>query len=581
MISQILFDETLLENQDVFEYSDEEALKETISEFLQQQSSTPDQALRSLEHLSLTHPSSPRGAKDRTIQKRFVECLVSKDVVAATAILKDVQALEDDRISRMRMLSLWFLMLSNSLWSTVVGEMDATEEATNFVPFIEFIEVLLPNTVIAVHTLARDLKRSMAPFWFQAREINRNASTNLWFRLLEDSLALENDNSLSVSLAQLARNLCNGSEDNKKSFVQNSLLVCQKNEKSGIELLVERLEITQDDDKDDSSLVREFCRLIAILNKFQPLAESNEAPISTPDNPALGGAPTVSSAHANVKEFHRAGAVPKLHRIACECLDSLNGGDGESKIPQAQDLLCDSLAALRTMAIDNDIVQNMIALGILDTVRDGMKVAGKVTENGLSSTLGLATATMGLVRNLCANDEVKTTICKSSLPSILQVMQEYLSDDKDEDGKAKRTKGHAILQEHACGVLAAMALRQPQNAHAIVDACGHVCIFDAMRAFPNKVTLQRQGCLAVRNIASRAARMNYDEDKTKLLDAGAEDILQNIAGRHSGSAEEAYAALRDLGCSPKMYTKDEFGNVVQSRTEEFGKVKSNFRAVYE
>merc|ERR1712087_483555 len=101
--------------------------------------------------------------------------------------------------------------------------------------------------------------------------------------------------------------------------------------------------------------------------------------------------------------------------------------------------------------------------------------------------------------------------------------------------------------------LAAMALRQPQSAHSIVEACGHVCIFEAMRAFPNKVTLQRQGCLAVRNIASRAARLNYDEDKTKLLDAGAEDILQNIAGRHSGSAEEAYAALRDLGCNPKMY----------------------------
>ena len=109
----------------------------------------------------------------------------------------------------------------------------------------------------------------------------------------------------------------------------------------------------------------------------------------------------------------------------------------------------------------------------------------------------------------------------------------------------------------------------------------HVFIFDAMRAFPNKVTLQRQGCLAIRNIASRLARMSYDEDKTKLLDAGAEDILQNIAGKHPASAEEAYAALRDLGCNPQMFQMDEYGNTIKSKTEIFGEVKSAFRPVYE
>jgi len=573
MISQNLFDETVLENQDVFEYTDEEALKETISEFLQQQSETPEKAVRSMEHLSLTHPSSPQGTEDRDIQKRFVESLQSGNLAVATSILNELQTLQDGRISKMRTLSLWFLMLQNNLWAKVAGEI-GIEDVSKFAALMEFILALFPDKPLSLHPLARDLKRSVGPFWFAPRPKNGADATNLWFLLLEDSL-VEKNNDNSLSLAQLARNLCNGSEDNKKSFVQASLLRCHKNEQDGIDLMVEHLEIMEGA---DFSLVRELCRLIAVLNKFQPLGESNQ-PISTPENPTTGGAPTVSSAHSNVKEFHRTGAVPKLHRIARECLDSFQEN---KETTDSQDLLCDSLAALRTMAIDNDIVQNMIALGILDTVRDGLKVAGEIatlSDEGLTSTLGLATATMGLVRNLCANDEVKTTICKSSLPSILQVMQEYLNDKQE--GKPKRSNGHAILQEHACGTLAAMALRQPQNAHSIVENGGHVLIFDAMRAFPHKVTLQRQGCLAVRNIASRLARMNYDEDKTKLLDAGAEDILQNIAGRHPGSSEEAYAALRDLGLSPKMYSVDENGNTTVSRTEEFGKVKSNFRAVYE
>ena len=573
MISQNLFDETLLENQDVFEYTDEEALKETISEFLQQQSETPEKALRSMEHLSLTHPSSPQGTEDRDIQKRFVESLESGNLAVATSILNELQTLQDGRISKSRTLSLWFLMLKNNLWAKVAGKIDI-EEVSKFAALMEFILALFPDKPLSLHPLARDLKRSVGPFWFAPRPKDGADVTNLWFLLLENSL-IEKDNTNSVSLAQLARNVCNGSEDNKKSFVQASLLRCHKNEQDGIDLMVEHLEIMEGD---DFSLVRELCRLIAVLNKFQPLGESNQ-PISTPENPTTGGAPMVSSAHSNVKEFHRTGAVPKLHRIARECLDSFQEN---KKTMESQDLLCDSLAALRTMAIDNDIVQNMIALGMLDTVRDGLKVAGQVatlSDEGLASTMGLATATMGLVRNLCANDEVKTTICKSSLPSILQVMQEYLNDKQD--GKLKRSNGHAILQEHACGTLAAMALRQPQNAHAIVENGGHVLIFDAMRAFPHKVALQRQGCLAVRNIASRLARINYDEDKTKLLDAGAEDILQNIAGRHPGSSDEAYAALRDLGLSPKIYSVDENGNATVNRTEEFGKVKSNFRAVYE
>ena len=91
MISQSLFDETLLENQDVFDYTDDQAVKETINEF--------EQSSR-LEHISLTHPSSPQGKLDRDLQTRFVACFVgtegdnnfSQKIELATSILAGLQA---------------------------------------------------------------------------------------------------------------------------------------------------------------------------------------------------------------------------------------------------------------------------------------------------------------------------------------------------------------------------------------------------------------------------------------------------------------------------------------------------------
>lgn len=162
-------------------------------------------------------------------------------------------------------------------------------------------------------------------------------------------------------------------------------------------------------------------------------------------------------------------------------------------------------------------------------------------------------------------------------------------DDNGQDGKESMnapgtdvtiaTNANGLLQEHGCGILAAMALRQPHNAEAICTAQGHVAILDAMRKFPDRVPLQRQGCLAIRNIASRLS----ETDKVALLDAGAEGVLNTVAGRHQGSVDEAYAALRDLGCNPVMVKFDQDGERTISGTQMFGSgtVRTNFRPVYE
>jgi len=171
----------------------------------------------------------------------------------------------------------------------------------------------------------------------------------------------------------------------------------------------------------------------------------------------------------------------------------------------------------------------------------------------------------------------------------------------------------ALVQEHGCGTLAAMALRRPANARAILDAGGPRSVLTAMRRHDANVNVQRQGSLAIRNIVSRLLRdapssegaasgggalpstsgaENGGNERGAVRDAflelGAEDVLRNVAGRHQGSVDEAYAALRDLGCKVSLvkFSADDLqsaGTAAGNRgMMMFGeKHNSNFRPVYE
>ena len=134
---------------------------------------------------------------------------------------------------------------------------------------------------------------------------------------------------------------------------------------------------------------------------------------------------------------------------------------------------------------------------------------------------------------------------------------------------------NSSVQEHGCGILSAMALREPQNSRAIIAANGPYYVACAMRKFPNSIPLQRQGALCWRNLASRLR----NDEKMALLDFGAEIILREISAMHQGSIDETYAALRDLGCEVVKYNIDETGHA--RGTQMFGNVQSNFRPVYD
>ena len=126
--------------------------------------------------------------------------------------------------------------------------------------------------------------------------------------------------------------------------------------------------------------------------------------------------------------------------------------------------------------------------------------------------------------------------------------------------------------------MAQMALRQPQNSQIIiVNVQGHEQIIQAMRNHVPNAVIQRQGALAIRNLASRSPTGGTIHQA--LLDAGAEQVLRE-AGKHQSSVDEAYAALKELNCSVKVYKVNEQGKTVE-RTAMFGEGKLNFRPVLE
>ena len=441
-------------------------------------------------------------------------------------------------------------------------------------------------------------------------------------------------------LARLAAAACGGCEPNKVAFVRAGRKKKQRQQQQqqsaagrdgsgGIAAVVAALTTLADQAKTVTTgkdlpvqpTMAAYCQLLAVLCRFDDF----RTPSATTSNGAVGGGgslPTpgmaVSSAHDHVLEFHRQGVVPVLHEIASLALKETEWGEGGDT-----DLASAALAATRTLAVNDEIVQALVAVGVLRSARVAL-AAGVAEPDGAEDKTkakakakakqrrALTSASLGLIRNLCGNDEIKTNLCLGTadgnaetstvLPSIIQAMRLYRSD--------------TAVQEHGCATLAAMALRKPANAQRIVEEGGPMEVLTAMRRHPSVVPVQRQGALAVRNISSRLIKIAEAEQndgsstgtvgndavspkssaadtttpvevRETFLDLGAESVLREIAGKHQGSVDEAYAALRDLGCKVSMvrYDTNDDGQAKSGSgtggVTMFGEAKTKFNPVFE
>ena len=452
-----------------------------------------------------------------------------------------------------------------------------------------------------------------------------------------------------TDLARLAAAACGGCERNKVAFVRAGKKKKEQQNAAGgggsggngrdgsggiaavvavLTMLTQQSEGTNGEAKVVvQPAMAAYCKLLAVLCRFDDF----RSPSATTNGAGGGGAlptpdMTVSSAHDHVLEFHRQGIVPILHEVTSlalkenECGDGEDGQDGNVGVGRDTDLASAALAATRTLAVNDEIVQALVAVGVLRSARLAL-AAGVADADGGNSTedktkakqlRALTSASLGLIRNLCGNDEIKTNLCLGTadgnvetstvLPSIIRAMRLYRTD--------------AAVQEHGCATLAAMALRKPANAQRIVEEGGPMEVLTAMRRHPSVVPVQRQGALAVRNISSRLIKIaeaeqidgsstgNVGNDavspkssaadtttpvevRETFLDLGAESVLRDIAGKHQGSVDEAYAALRDLGCKVSMvrYDTNDDGQAKSGSGTRgvtmFGEAKTKFNPVFE
>ena len=131
-----------------------------------------------------------------------------------------------------------------------------------------------------------------------------------------------------------------------------------------------------------------------------------------------------------------------------------------------------------------------------------------------------------------------------------------------------------VLMDHGAACLAAMSLRSPQNAYKIAETGAILVLVSGMRKHPNSGGFQRQCCLCMRNIAARC-----EDLRPGMLDAQCEEVLRS-AGKIQEAVDEAYAALRDLGCEVHKVKISKDGKV-EAAYEQFGETKASFKAVYD
>lgn len=518
LISQELFDETVLENEDVFDLSPDEALQETLSQY----------SHLDLVHLLLTHPSS-KDTLERDTRKAFLEALShlkesvqeNNGSVLVNNTEKCVEWLETvEECCKSQPQAFLVLLQQQEGMDTLLALFNNENENPSIL--LQTIQ-----TLIVILTPRSDCREIQS----QLRD-KLGAAMTRWMRYFQQASS-NNDFKLESLLLQLSQVSCRQNEENKKLWIKAA--ASENDNIHGIDVL---LNIVKQQQQVHPELVIQACQLLAILCRFDDFRSPQ------------GAAPVVSSAHENAMEFARHQAVPILYQVAHDTTNN-DGSNNHHK------LLAASLSALRVLAIHDDIVQTMVAVGVLDLVRMTLEQSEQDEQ--------VCTATLGLMRNLCGNDSVKTTLCNDSvLSGMLSAMQVYSKN--------------AILQEHGCGCMAAMALRKPKNAFTIVKSHdGHLQILSAMRFHSSNTLVQRQGALALRNLASRSKP--EDGIRQLMLDAGAEQGLRQ-AGQHQACVDEAYAALRDLGCEAKIMKLDEAGKTVE-RTAMFGESKPKFRAVLE
>ncbi|KAF4034087.1 hypothetical protein GN244_ATG13970 [Phytophthora infestans] len=299
------------------------------------------------------------------------------------------------------------------------------------------------------------------------------------------------DTETVVRVLALVKAACVKHESNKAHFTKSD----------GVEALCRHLESAKDNEVLSKQLA--LCLRVLTIN----------------DDPRA----TFSQAQDTIKALVERGVIP----YSLEILRQAGRSDATQTSSGSSDLFVSWLAVLKQLAVTEDNCQQIADL-------DGLTVVQNVMLT-YEHSAPVANRCITVFRNVAAADELKRAILQSGgVERTLLVMQRHESD--------------ASIQQNACATLAAIALRSPENSRVLVELGAIRQIARAMQAHRRDVAVLRQASLAVRNIVARSVelRSRFLHDEPEI-----EPLLRE-AQQYRGCGDEAYAALRDLGCDIQL-----------------------------
>lgn len=194
---------------------------------------------------------------------------------------------------------------------------------------------------------------------------------------------------------------------------------------------------------------------------------------------------------------------------------------------------------------------------------EGMDIIFQTLLSFMNS-VALVSGCLVLLRTVCGSDACKRAA--GTWTSSRDTQDSGISGPQLVIKALERHLKNPILAKHAAGVIAAMTLRQPQLAQQVVSAGAPEFLSKALELHMSDAATVRAICMAIRNCVSRSQHLraaflgqpcktNYsvlNNSSLETSDVYELEALLNSALRIRGCADEAKAALRDLGCRVQL-----------------------------
>ncbi|XP_011298333.1 armadillo repeat-containing protein 6 homolog [Fopius arisanus] len=181
----------------------------------------------------------------------------------------------------------------------------------------------------------------------------------------------------------------------------------------------------------------------------------------------------------------------------------------------------DLMLTMASLIVRNEFCQDVEDAGGLTYILDVMI--------NYPDTEKLNWQALKLLKALAGNDNVKVHIVTNgSAPLIVSSIGRFKSSES--------------VASAALSCISALTLRSSSNAGVFYDCGAPSIIIDAMKEFPKSLSVLRQGSWAIRNMSVR----NKAESR-EFVAYGVDAVLRNAIKNHPVLAEDARAALRDLG----------------------------------